>query len=90
VYWEQQSIEALALEPLDQRSCALTFGIRDIDLGRGRIRVERSASKVNSRTVIGTTKTHAALVGGIGVGAQAFGPDHDALVRRGGHAVPGR
>jgi integrase len=38
----------------------LTFGIRDIDLGRGRIRVERSASKVNTRTVIGTTKTHAA------------------------------
>ena len=34
--------------------------VRDIDLGRGRIRVERSASKVNSKTVIGTTKTHAA------------------------------
>jgi hypothetical protein len=28
--------------------------------GRGHIRVERSASKVNSKTVIGTTKTHAA------------------------------
>ena len=34
--------------------------VRDIDLGRGRIRVERSTSKVNSKTVIGTTKTHAA------------------------------
>jgi integrase len=34
--------------------------VRDIDLGRGRIRVERSASKVNAKTVIGTTKTHAA------------------------------
>lgn len=34
--------------------------VRDIDLGRGRIRVERSASKVNSKTIIGTTKTHAA------------------------------
>ena len=34
--------------------------VRDIDLGRGRIRVERSASKVNSKTLIGTTKTHAA------------------------------
>jgi integrase len=34
--------------------------VRDVDLGRGRIRVERSASKVNSKTVIGTTKTHAA------------------------------
>ncbi|MGK2903597.1 MAG: tyrosine-type recombinase/integrase [Mycobacterium sp.] len=33
--------------------------VRDIDLGRGRIRVERSASKVNATTVIGTTKTHA-------------------------------
>ena len=33
--------------------------VRDIDLGRGRIRIERSASKVNSKTVIGTTKTHA-------------------------------
>ena len=33
--------------------------VRDIDLGRGRIRVERSASKVNSKTIIGTTKTHA-------------------------------
>jgi integrase len=34
--------------------------VRDINLGRGRIRVERSASKVNSKTVVGTTKTHAA------------------------------
>jgi integrase len=34
--------------------------VRDIDLGRARIRVERAASKVNSKTVIGTTKTHAA------------------------------
>jgi integrase len=34
--------------------------VRDIEIGRGRIRVERSASKVNSKTVIGTTKTHAA------------------------------
>lgn len=34
--------------------------LRDVDLGRGRIRVERSASKVNAKTVIGTTKTHAA------------------------------
>jgi integrase len=34
--------------------------VRDIDLERGRIRVERSASKVNSKTIIGTTKTHAA------------------------------
>jgi integrase len=34
--------------------------VGDIDLGRGRIRVERSASKVNSKTIIGTTKTHAA------------------------------
>ena len=34
--------------------------VREIELGRGRIRVERSASKVNSETVIGTTKTHAA------------------------------
>lgn len=34
--------------------------VRDIDLGRGRIRVERSASKVNSQTIIGTTKNHAA------------------------------
>lgn len=34
--------------------------VRDIDFGRGRIRVERSASKVNSKTVIGTAKTHAA------------------------------
>ncbi len=34
--------------------------VRDVDLGRGRIRVERSASKVNAETVIGTTKTHAA------------------------------
>ena len=34
--------------------------VRDSNLGRGRIRVERSASKVNSKTVIGTTKTHAA------------------------------
>lgn len=34
--------------------------VRDIDLGRGRIRVERSASKVNTKTIIGTTKTHAA------------------------------
>ncbi|MCH9732732.1 MAG: site-specific integrase [Actinomycetia bacterium] len=34
--------------------------VRDIDLGRGRIRVERSASKVNANTVIGTTKTHQA------------------------------
>ena len=34
--------------------------VRDVDLGRGRIRVERSASKVNSKTVVGTTKTHAA------------------------------
>ena len=34
--------------------------VRDIDLGRGRIRVERSASKVNSKTIIGTTKTHQA------------------------------
>jgi integrase len=34
--------------------------VRDIDLGRSRIRVERSASKVNSMTIIGTTKTHQA------------------------------
>jgi integrase len=34
--------------------------MRDINLGRGHIRVERSASKVNSKTVIGTTNTHAA------------------------------
>jgi integrase len=34
--------------------------VRDIDLERGRIRVERSASKVNSKTIIGTTKAHAA------------------------------
>jgi hypothetical protein len=34
--------------------------VRDIDLGRSRIRVERSASKVNSKTIIGTTKTHQA------------------------------
>lgn len=34
--------------------------IRDVDLGQGRIRVERSASKVNAETIIGTTKTHAA------------------------------
>ena len=34
--------------------------VRDIDLGRGHIRVERSASKVNAKTIIGTTKTHAA------------------------------
>ncbi|WP_286174741.1 tyrosine-type recombinase/integrase [Mycobacterium sp. DL99] len=34
--------------------------VRDVDLGRGRIRVERSASKVNATTIIGTTKTHAA------------------------------
>ena len=35
--------------------------VRDINIGRGRIRVvERSASKVNSKTVIGTTETHAA------------------------------
>lgn len=34
--------------------------VRDIDLARGRIRVERSASKVNSKTIIGTTKTHSA------------------------------
>ena len=34
--------------------------VRDIDLGRGRIRVERPASKVNSKTVIGTKKTHQA------------------------------
>lgn len=34
--------------------------LRDIDLGRGRIRVERSASKVNAETIIGTTKNHAA------------------------------
>lgn len=34
--------------------------VRDIDLGRGRIRIERSASKVNAKTIIGTTKTHAA------------------------------
>jgi integrase len=34
--------------------------VRDIDLGRGRIHIERSASKVNAKTVIGTTKTHAA------------------------------
>ena len=33
--------------------------VRDIDFGRGRIRVERSASKVNAETIIGTTKTHA-------------------------------
>jgi integrase len=35
--------------------------VRDIDLGRGRgrIRVERSASKVNAKAIIGTTKTHA-------------------------------
>lgn len=32
---------------------------RDVDLGRGRIRVERSASKVNAKTIIGTTKNHA-------------------------------
>jgi integrase len=32
--------------------------VRDIDPGRSRIRVERSASKVNSKTIIGTTKTH--------------------------------
>ncbi len=32
--------------------------VRDVDLGRGRIRVERSASKVNAKTIIGTTKTH--------------------------------
>ena len=34
--------------------------VRDIDLGRSRIRIERSASKVNSKSVIGTTKTHTA------------------------------
>jgi len=34
--------------------------VRDIDLGRGRIRVERSASKVNAKTIIGNAKTHAA------------------------------
>jgi len=37
---------------------ALRF--RDIDLGRSRIRIERSASKVNSKSIIGTTKTHTA------------------------------
>ncbi|WP_253869947.1 site-specific integrase [Mycobacterium sp. 1164966.3] len=34
--------------------------VRDVDLSRGRIRVERSASKVNAKTIIGTTKTHTA------------------------------
>lgn len=34
--------------------------VRDIVLGRGRIRVERSALNMNSKTIIGTTKTHAA------------------------------
>jgi len=34
--------------------------MRDVDLGRARIRVERSASKVNAETIIGTTKNHAA------------------------------
>ena len=34
--------------------------IRDVDLGRGRIRIERSASKVNAQTIIGTTKNHSA------------------------------
>ncbi|MGP4058440.1 tyrosine-type recombinase/integrase [Mycobacterium sp. 4D054] len=34
--------------------------VRDVDLGSSRIRVERSASKVNAETIIGTTKTHAA------------------------------
>jgi integrase len=32
--------------------------VRDIDLGRGRLMVARSASKVNSRSVIGTPKGH--------------------------------
>jgi integrase len=32
--------------------------VRDIDLGRGRLMLTRSASKVNSRSVIGTPKTH--------------------------------
>lgn len=41
--------------------------VRDVDLGRGRIRVERSASKVNARTIIGTTKTHAARSVGVSV-----------------------
>lgn len=39
--------------------------IRDIDLARGRIRIERSASKVNAQTIIGTTKTHAARSVGV-------------------------
>jgi hypothetical protein len=88
--------------------------VRDIDLGRGRIRVERSASKVNSKTVIGTTKTHAlrsvavsasvlkllapAIVGKApdellwcrADGQPFAAADDDALVRRGGQAVPGR
>ncbi|WP_006245579.1 tyrosine-type recombinase/integrase [Mycolicibacterium tusciae] len=34
--------------------------VRDVDLGRSRIRIERSASKVNSKSIIGTTKTHTA------------------------------
>ena len=87
--------------------------VRDIDLGRGRIRVERSASKVNSKT---DHRHHqdarSPLGGGVGVGAQAVGPgdgrqvprrtvvvpgrwaavataNHNALVRRGGQALPG-
>lgn len=39
--------------------------VRDVDLGRGRIRVERSASKVNAKTIIGTTKTHTARSVGV-------------------------
>jgi integrase len=49
--------------------------VRDINLGRGRIRVERSASKVNSKTVIGTTKTHAARSVAVSASVpQASGP----------------
>ena len=34
--------------------------VRDVDVERRRVRIERSASKVNAETVIGTTKTHQA------------------------------
>ena len=49
--------------------------VRDIDLGRGRIRVERSASKVNSNTVIGHHEdAFGALGGGVSVSAQDARP----------------
>ncbi|MGB8206667.1 MAG: hypothetical protein WCF69_03510 [Mycobacterium sp.] len=52
--------------------------VRDINLGRGHIRVERSASQVNSKTVIGTTKTHAGR--SVAVPASVLRRRHEMLI----------